>query len=166
MSLLLPDSGLLFWMILSFGVVFVVLAIYGFPVIVKMVEERKAYIDRSLKTAKEANEHLARLKSESDALISNANNEQGRILREAAVEREKIIQNAREQASIAAQKELDTAKRLIQIERNEAIRDIRRQVAILSVNIAEKVIHKQLDTEKEQMAMIDRMIDEVLTSKL
>ncbi|KAA6310757.1 ATP synthase subunit b, partial [termite gut metagenome] len=83
MSLLLPDSGLLFWMILSFGAVFVVLAIYGFPVIVKMVEERKAYIDRSLKVAKEANEQLARLKSESDALISNANKEQGRILREA-----------------------------------------------------------------------------------
>lgn len=125
-------------MILSFGAVFFVLAKYGFPVIVKMVEERKAYIDHSLEVAREANEQLTRLKTESDALISNANKEQGRILREAAVERDKIIQNAREQAAVAAQKELDAAKRQIQIERNEAIRDIRRQVAILSVDIAEK----------------------------
>jgi F-type H+-transporting ATPase subunit b len=166
MSLLQPDSGLLFWMILSFGAVFVILAKYGFPVIVKMVEERKAYIDHSLKVAKEANEQLTRLQSESDTLINNANKEHGRILREATVERDKIIQRAREQAAIAAQKEVDIAKRQIQIERSEAIRDIRRQVAILSVDIAEKVIHKKLDTEKEQMAMIDRMIDEVLTSKL
>ena len=56
MSLLVPDSGLLFWMLLSFGIVFFVLAKYGFPVIIKMVNERKEYIDRSLVVAKEANE--------------------------------------------------------------------------------------------------------------
>jgi F-type H+-transporting ATPase subunit b len=166
MSLLQPDSGLLFWMILSFGAVFFVLAKYGFPVIVKMVEERKAYIDHSLKVAKEANEQLAHLKAESDALVSNANKEHGRILREAASERDKIVQNAREQATIAAQKELNAAKRQIQIERDEAIRDIRRQVAILSVDIAEKVIHKQLSDDKEQMSMIERMIDEALIANL
>ena len=59
MSLLVPDSGLLFWMLLSFGIVFFVLAKYGFPVIVKMVNERKEYIDRSLVVAKEANDQLA-----------------------------------------------------------------------------------------------------------
>ena len=63
MSLLVPDSGLLFWMLLSFGIVFFVLAKYGFPVIVKMVNERKEYIDRSLVVAKEANEQLANLKA-------------------------------------------------------------------------------------------------------
>ena len=54
MSLLLPDSGLLFWMFLSFGIVFVILAKYGFPVIIKMVEGRKTYIDQSLEVAREA----------------------------------------------------------------------------------------------------------------
>ena len=61
MSLLLPDSGLLFWMLLSFGVVFVVLAKYGFPVITKMVEGRKTYIDQSLEVAREANAQLSKL---------------------------------------------------------------------------------------------------------
>ena len=59
MSLLLPDSGLLFWMFVAFGVVFVILAKYGFPIIIKMVEGRKTYIDQSLEVAREANAQLA-----------------------------------------------------------------------------------------------------------
>ena len=84
MSLLLPESGLLFWMLLSFGIVFAVLAKYGFPIIIKMVEDRKVYIDQSLQVAKEANEQLARLKSEGEAIVLSANKEQGRILKEAS----------------------------------------------------------------------------------
>ena len=64
MSLLLPDSGLLFWMFVAFGVVFVILAKYGFPIIIKMVEGRKTYIDQSLEVAREANAQLAHLKEE------------------------------------------------------------------------------------------------------
>mgnify|MGYP001369002702 CR=1 FL=1 len=161
MSLLLPDSGLLFWMFLSFGIVFVVLAKYGFPIIVKMVEGRKTYIDQSLEVAREANAQLSKLKEQGEALVVAANKEQGRILKEAMQERDKIIHEARKQAEAAAQKELDEKKQ-IQIEKDEAIRDIRRQVAILSVDIAEKVIRKNLDDKREQMEMIDRMLDEVL----
>ena len=163
MSLLLPDSGLLFWMLLSFGIVFAILAKYGFPVIVKMVEDRKAYIDQSLEVAREANIQLTKLKEESDALVAAANKEQGRILKEAMDERDKIIHEARKQAETTAQKELDAVKEQIRIEKDEAIRDIRRQVAVLSVDIAEKILRKNLDEDKEQMEMIDRMLDEVLT---
>ena len=162
MSLLLPDSGLLFWMFLSFGIVFVVLAKYGFPIIVKMVEGRKTYIDQSLEVAREANAQLSKLKEQGEALVVAANKEQGRILKEAMQERDKIIHEARKQAEAAAQKELDEVKKQIQIEKDEAIRDIRRQVAILSVDIAEKVIRKNLYDKREQMEMIDRMLDEVL----
>ena len=162
MSLLLPDSGLLFWMFLSFGIVFVVLAKYGFPIIVKMVEGRKTYIDQSLEVAREANAQLSKLKEQGEALVVAANKEQGRILKEAMQERDKIIHEARKQAEAAAQKELDEVKKQIQIEKDEAIRDIRRQVAILSVDIAEKVIRKNLDDKREQMEMIGRMLDEVL----
>ena len=162
MSLLLPDSGLLFWMFLSFGIVFVVLAKYGFPIIVKMVEGRKTYIDQSLEVAREANAQLSKLKEQGEARVVAANKEQGRILKEAMQERDKIIHEARKQAEAAAQKELDEVKKQIQIEKDEAIRDIRRQVAILSVDIAEKVIRKNLDDKREQTEMIDRMLDEVL----
>lgn len=149
-------------MLLSFGIVFAVLAKYGFPVIIKMVEGSKTYIDESLEVAREANAQLSRLKEEGEAIVAAANKEQGRIMKEAMQEREKIIYEYK-QAEIAAQKELDEVKRQIQIEKDEAIRDIRRQVALLSVDIAEKVIRKNLDDKQEQMGMIDRMLDEVLT---
>lgn len=165
MSLLLPESGLLFWMLLSFGIVFAVLAKYGFPVIIKMVEDRKVYINQSIQVAKDAHEQLSKLKSESEMIIANANKEQGRILKETMLERDKIIYEARKQAEVVAQKELDNVKEQILLEKEEAIRDIRRQVAVLSVDIAEKVIRKTMQTEKEQMEMIDRMLDEVLSSK-
>lgn len=165
MSLLVPDTGLLFWMILSFGVVFFVLAKYGFPVIIKMVEGRKVYIDQSLEVARQANEQLSKLKAEGEALVNAANKEQGRILKEAMEEREKIIYDARKQAEAAAQKELDAAKKQLQVEKEEAIREIRRQVAVLAVDISEKVIRKNLEKEDEQMAMIDRMLDEVINKR-
>lgn len=161
MSLLIPDTGLLFWMLLSFGIVFGVLAKYGFPVIVKMVENRSKYIDESLVKAKEANKLLANVKTETEMLIAQANKEQGRILKESMQEREKIIRDARREAKEASRKELELAKKQIQKEKEDAIREVRRQVAVLSVDIAEKVIRKKIDSNDEQMAMIERMLDEV-----
>ena len=161
MSLLVPDSGLLFWMLLSFGIVFFVLAKFGFPVITKMVDERKQYIDHSLVIAKEANEQLANIKAEGESILTKANEEQMRILKEAAEARERIVRDAKEQARIEEDKMLAEARRQIQAEKEDAIRDIRRQVAILSVDIAEKVLRKNLDTDREQMQMIDRMLDEL-----
>ncbi len=165
MSLLLPESGLLFWMLITFGVVFFILAKWGFPVITKMVEKRTEYIEKSLESAKEANAQLANLKDQSAAIVAEANKEQSRILREAAEERTKIIEAARKQANEAAQKELIAVKEQIRQEKEEAIRSIRRQVAVLSVEIAEKIIRQKLSKEDDQMQMIDRMLDEVMTQK-
>lgn len=165
MSLLVPDSGLLFWMLLSFGIVFAVLAKYGFPVILKMVDERNKYINHSLELAKEANEQIANLKQEGEAILAQAHEEQLRILNEAATTRERILHEAREKAEAEAGKIMDDVKMQIQAEKDDAIRDIRRQVASLSVDIAEKVLRRNLDNEKEQTAMIDRMLDELTVSK-
>ena len=165
MSLLMPDSGLIFWMILSFGIVLGVLWKFGFPVITRMVNERKAFIDQSLEAAKEANAQLAKVKEETEIMMANASKEQGRILKEALSEKDKIIGEARRQAEMAAQKELDNVKKQIQEEKEEAIRDIRREVAVLSVDIAEKILRKKLSDSDEQMMMIDRMLDEMLQRK-
>lgn len=165
MSLLTPDSGLLFWMVIVFGIVFVILAKYGFPVIVRMVDERKEYIDKSLQAARRANEQLVGVKAESEAILARAREEQARILNEALATRERIVKEARTQAQVEGQKLLDEAKKQIQTEKDSAISDIRRQVAVLSVDIAEKILRKNLDNEKEQMAMIDRLLDEITVSK-
>lgn len=164
MSLLTPDSGLLFWMVIVFGIVFVILAKYGFPMIIRMVDERKEYIDKSLLAARQANEQLVGVKAESEAILAKAREEQARILNEALATRERIVKEARTQAQVEGQKLLDEAKKQIQAEKDSAISDIRRQVAVLSVDIAEKILRKKLDNEKEQMAMIDRLLDEITVS--
>ena len=166
MGLLTPDPGLLFWMIIVFGVVFFILAKYGFPVIIRMVEDRKAYIDQSLKAAREANEKLASVKQEGERILAQDNEEQVRILNEAAATRDRIINEAKERARLEGDRLKEEMKKQIETEKESAIRDIRRQVAVLSVGIAEKVMRSKLADEKEQMELIDRMLDEMIeTSK-
>ena len=164
MGLLTPDPGLLFWMIVTFGVVFFILAKYGFPVVIKMVEDRKTYIDDSLKAAREANEQLANVKLESDKVLAQAREEQGRILSEAAATRDRIIKEAQERARREGQRLMDEMKKQIETEKESAIRDIRRQVALLSVGVAEKVIRTKLADEKEQTELISRLVDEMVES--
>ena len=95
-SLLTPDPGLLFWMLLAFVIVFIILAKFGFPVITKMVEDRKNYIDESLKKAREANEKLANIQSESELIMRQAREKQAEILKEAMATRDNIIKEARD----------------------------------------------------------------------
>jgi len=118
-----------------------------------------------LVVAKEANEQLANLKAEGETIMAKAHEEQARILNEAAATRDRIIKEAKEQARIEGDKMMEEVKRQIQAEKEDAIRDIRRQVAVLSVDIAEKVLRKNLDDENKQTAMIDRLLDELTVSK-
>lgn len=164
-SILSPDAGLLFWMLLAFLVVFILMAKYGFPVITKMVEDRKNYIDESLKSAREANEKLANIKVESEAILRDAREKQAEILKEAMATRDQIVNEAREKAQAEGQKLLNEAKAQISVEKENALRDIRRTVAGLSVQIAEKIVLRQLDTDDEQEKFIGKMLDEVLPSK-
>ncbi len=163
--LLKPEFGLVIWMLICFGTVFLILAKFGFPIITKMVEERKNYIQDSLDAAQKANEQLTTIKQQSDEILSSAKTEQVKILKEAADTRERIINEAREQAKIAGAKEMEEIKKQIQAEKDQAIRDIRRQVAELSVDVAEKVLRDSLKDPKEQMSMIDRLVDEAIVSK-
>ncbi|GHT74285.1 ATP synthase subunit b [Bacteroidia bacterium] len=160
MSLLTPDPGLLFWMLFSFGIVFFILAKFGFPVIVKMVEERKAYIDRSLEAAKEAHLRLEGIKEESEKLLSQARDEQVRMLRESNDMRTKIINDAKEQAREETGKIMNEAKTAIQKEKEAALRDIKQQVAQLSIDIAEKILRKNLSDKPAQMELVDKLIAE------
>ena len=158
MGLLQPESGLLFWMLLSFIVVFVILAKYGFPVITKMVEERRVFVEKSLEAAKEAKAQLDNIKTESEALLQQAREDQMKILNEAAAAKERIISEAKGQAQAEAQKQLEEAKRQIRL---AAVREVRSQIAMLSVDIAEKVIRNKLDNTPAQMSMIDRLLEEM-----
>ena len=102
MSLLTPEIGLLFWMIVAFGVVFFVLAKFGFPIITQMVDERKKYIDESLEAAREANEKLAKIQEESAAMLKQAQEKQSQILAEAMEMRKQIVEKAETEATAAS----------------------------------------------------------------
>jgi len=161
MDLLLPSTGLLFWMSLTFFVVLFILWKWGFPVIVNMVAERKAYIDDSLRKAHEANERLANIQKEGESILQEAREKQAQILREAAETRDAIVEQAQQKARSEGARLLDEAKAAIEQEKKAAIADIRQQVAVLSVEIAEKVIRQNLHDDKSQMDLIDRMLDGV-----
>ena len=160
-SILTPDFGLFFWMLVAFLVVFLLLAKFGFPVIIKSVEERKNFIDESLRKAHEAQERLANIEKEGESILQEAREKQTQILREAAQTRDAIVEQAQEKARQEGSRLLDEAKTAIAQEKNAAIADIRRQVAALSVDIAGKVLRENLKDDKSQMDLIDRMLDEV-----
>ena len=160
-SILTPDFGLFFWMFVAFLVVFLLLAKFGFPVITGMVEERKNFIDESLRKAHEAQERLANIEKEGESILQEAREKQAQILREAAETRDAIVEQAQEKARTEGARLLDDAKIAIEHEKKAAIADIRSQVAALSVEIAEKVLKQNLKDEKSQMDLIDRMLDEI-----
>lgn len=160
MSLLTPDFGLTFWMLITFGTVVFVLVKFGFPIIIKAVEERKKYIDDSLLYAQKAREELAQVKTDSQAIIDNAHREQAIILAEAATARDKIIDGAKDKAEKEANLIIKNALEHIQIEKEDALRQIRQEVATLSIGIAEKVLRDKLNDNNSQMEMIERLLDE------
>lgn len=165
MSLITPDFGLLVWMTLIFGIVFFVLAKWGFPMITGSVEKRAQRINDSIKAAKEAEEKLRNLAEEQSRMIEETRQEQSRILKEAAASRDNIVEQAKVQAREEASRILDQARTQIAAEKESALRDVRKEVALLSVSVAEKVLKKSLSDGAEQSALVDRLVDEVSSSK-
>lgn len=160
-SILTPDVGLMFWMLLAILVVFGLMAKFGFPVIINMVNERKKYIDESLQKAHEANERLASIEQEGERLLNEARARQAEILSQAKATSDSIVREAREKAQEEGAKMLQDAKAQIAAEKENALRDIRETVADLSVVIAEKVVRQKLANTTEQQKLIEQMLDEV-----
>ena len=160
-SILTPDLGLLFWMLLAFLVVFFVVAKFGFPAIIGMVEDRKRYIDESLQKAHEASERLANIQKEGESMLQEARQKQAQILKEAAETRDAIVAQAQEKAREEGNRLISEAKGEIESQKQAAISEIRAQVAELSVKVAEKILRKELASDAAQMETIDRLLDEV-----
>ena len=165
MSLITPAFGLFFWMTVVFLIVLVILKKWVFPVIVNMVNERKAYIDSSLAKAHEATEKLANIQKEGEALLQEAREKQAQLLKEAKETHDAVVAKADADAREQANKLLSEAKAQIENEKASAIREIRAQVAELSVQIAEKVVRQNLSSDKAQMQLIDKLLDEVSVTK-
>ena len=161
MNLLTPDPGLLFWMVLSFLIVFFLLAKFGFPVIVNAINKRKEFIEASLVSAKEANERLASIQEEGEKLLAEAKAQQKEIISAAMQEKQKILQAAQDEARTSAQQIVDDATTRITAEKEKALREVRSEVAILAIDIAEKVLSEKMSNSAEQKKAIERMIEKL-----
>ena len=161
MNLLLPDSGLIFWMTIIFAIVFFVLAKFGFPMITGMVEKRKTRIEEAIEAARKAEDAIAHLNQEQERLITQTREQQAQLKKDAAAERDRMIALAREQARVEAQKIMDEAKARIAEEKEDALRDMRREVSVLSLAIAEQILRKELKSDKSQKELVDKLVNEL-----
>lgn len=161
MDLLMPSTGLLFWMTIVFLIVLCILGKWGLPAITNMVKERKAFIDDSLRKAHEANEKLANIQKEGESILQEAREKQAAMLKEATDTREAIVAKAQEKAKEENARIVNDAKAEIANEKQQAIREIRAQVAELSVKIAERIVREKLSDDDKQMELINKLLDEV-----
>lgn len=165
MNLLLPESGLLFWMTVIFAIVFFVLAKFGFPVITGMVERRSRRINDSLEAARVAEEAIENLNATKEQIVAETRMEQERLTKEAVGERERIIGLAQAQARQEADRILQEAREKILEEKEAALKDIRREVALVSMTIAEKLVRKELSSAEGQRELLDRLVEEMTEHK-
>jgi F-type H+-transporting ATPase subunit b len=165
MGLFTPDSGLVFWMLIVFLTVVGILWKFAWPFITKAIADREQYITNSVKAADEAYLKLETIKEERTSILAEAREEQNTILKEVQVLREKLIEDAKNQARVEADKLLAEARLNIQTEKEMALKEVRNQVALLSVSIASKLLRKNLENDGAQVELVNKMLDEANTLK-
>lgn len=161
MELFTPDYGLIFWMFIAFGVLFLVLWKFAWPMILKSVDERADLIDKGVEYAQEAKIQLDNARSEAEEYLNTARKEQAQILRDADKMKTQIIEQARVAAQAEAQKVMDNAKLQIQQQQKEAQQQFRNQVSEFAIQIAGKIVQNQMKQDQAQDRLVNSMLDEI-----
>lgn len=166
MNLVTPDFGLLFWMVVIFGIVFVILAKFGFPIITDMVDKRNAKIAQSLKDAEEIQARMDEWKVEQAKMLDQARKEHSAILSDATRTKAQILSDAKAQATEEAEKIIAAARVQIEAEKESALAEVRKEVGLLSVQVAEKILRHELQDTGSQRMFIDSLVDEASKANL
>ena len=161
MGFVTPDYGTIFWMIIIFGIVLFILKKFAWAPILNALKEREQSISDALHSAENARKEVAGLKASNDQILAEARREKEVILKEAREIKDKIIAEAKLQANAETQKGIENARMQIQAEKTAAINDIKKQVAELSVMIAEKVVRQQLDNSKNQEILVEELLKDL-----
>lgn len=161
MGLVTPNPGTIFWMLIIFSIALFILRKFAWKPILNALKDREQSISSALSSAEEAKKEVANLKADNERIIIEAKQEKNIILKEAREIKDKIVAEAREKAAAEAAKSIELAKQQIQAEKDAAINDLKKQVAELSVMIAEKVIRKELNNKTEQEKMVNGLVDEI-----
>ena len=154
MSLLTPNPGLIFWMLVVFLLVVFILAKFAWKPIIKGLKDRENEIQGALDLAERTRAEMVKLKSDNVKLIAEANAVRDQILRDAKDAADRTILESKDKAAVEAQKMIESAREAIRNEQQVAVTKIRKEVAILSLEIAEKVLHRELKDKEAQEQLI------------
>jgi len=161
MDLLTPGTGLLFWQVIIFlGLVFL-LAKFAWKPILSSLKEREESIQTALDQAEKAKTEMAALKSDNEKLLKEAREERDKILRDARTASSRLQEEAQATAKKTADKIIEDAKSVINTEKQAALRDVKAQVAQFSLEIAEKLIKKNLSDDKSQKELTETLIKDL-----
>jgi F-type H+-transporting ATPase subunit b len=163
MQLLTPAFGLIFWTLIAFLGAFFILKKFAWPAIINGLNEREKTIADSLATAERVKQEMATLKSENEALMIQAREERAQMLKEAKDTKDKIINEAKEQAKLEANKIIVDANNAIQNAKMAALTDVKNQIGNMVVEVAEKVIRRELNSNGDQEAYIRKLADDLTT---
>ncbi len=160
-SVIKPDPGLIFWTTIVFILAYAILGRFAFRPIQEGLKKRESDIQDALDEAKRAREEMDSLKSQNEELLRQAQEERAKILKEAKEAKESILAEAKEKAQDEARKIVTGAKEDIENQRMAAMTDLKNQVGILAIEIAEKVLRKQLDDKKSQEQFVSELVDDI-----
>jgi F-type H+-transporting ATPase subunit b len=161
MELINPDIGLIIWMTVSFLILLLLLGIFAWKPILKMLNEREEKINVALNEANLAREQMKQLVSDNERLLIEAKEERDAILNEARKVSQKMYDDAKTRAQEESQRILAAAKGDINIEKQKAITDIRNMIAEISLEIAEKVIENELADKQKHQEYVDKRIEKL-----
>lgn len=160
MGLVTPNPGTIFWMVIIFGIVLFILRKFAWKPILNALKDREESIANALNSADKAREEVAGLRADNEKIMREARREKEEILKEAREIKDKIVAEAKEKANLETQKSIEQARLQIQSEKMGAINEIKKQVAELSVMIAEKLIKKELSDPAGQDKIINGQLDD------
>jgi len=161
MELLLPKLGLIVWTLLAFLIVFFILKKFAWKPILKSLKDRETNISNSILSAEKVRLEMSQLKSENEALLVQAREERGIMLREAKDTKDKIITEAKEQAKVEMNKVIADAQAAIDQQKMAAITDLKNKVGNMVIEVSEKILRRQLNNKQEQEKYIKELADEV-----
>lgn len=155
MELVTPAIGLIFWMSVTFFLVMFILKKFAWKPILGALKDREESIEKALQSAENARSEMQKLQSQNEALLAEARTERDKILREAREMKEKMISDAKSMADDEAKKLIARANEEINKQKSAAIEELKKQVATFSVEIAEKIVKRKLESNDEQRALIN-----------
>ena len=161
MELIKPDFGLLFWMIISFGILLFLLRKLAWRPILNALKERENKIQQRLDIARQAKKELAEIEFGNERIIALAKTERSNMLKEAQETKKRIIEEAKEEARREAGKIMEENEKKIEARKKEAEAEIKNQIAGFSVAIAEKVLKQKLSDDKNQKEYIQSLVNEI-----